>query len=291
MTGFARVQTETAEFSLTLTLKSVNHRFLDVQVRTPPELDEFEPAARRLIRGKVARGHVQLSAQLEMRGTAEVRIERRLVEGYLAAYRKLAEEHGVSAEPDLNALFRLPGVVTWGDSGQEKADLEKVLLDSLARALDELTAMREREAAAIVAEMERRSQSIDSFLDGIGRLREGLTQLLAERLAKKLEDLLKGAALDPQRVLQEAALLAERSDVSEEIERLREHNRQLRTLLGSTGEVGKQLDFLLQEMNREANTLVSKTSGLGATGLEIAGPALALKAELETIREQGMTLE
>ena len=221
MTGFARVQTETAEFSLTLTLKSVNHRFLDVQVRTPPELDEFEPAARRLIRGKVARGHVQLSAQLEMRGRAEVRIERRLVEGYLAAYRKLAEEHGVSAEPDLNALFRLPGVVTWGDSGQEKADLEKVLLDSLARALDELTAMREREAAAIVAEMERRSQSIDSFLDGIGRLREGLTQLLAERLAKKLEDLLKGAALDPQRVLQEAALLAERSDVSEEIDRLR----------------------------------------------------------------------
>ena len=162
---------------------------------------------------------------------------------------------------------------------------------TLDRALDELDRAREREAAGIVEEMMRRSQAIDAGLDRIEELRCGLTQSLAERLAQKLSELLKGIGLDPQRVLQEAALLADRSDISEEVQRLRAHNRQLRALLASSGELGKKLDFLLQEMNREANTTVSKTSGIGESGLTITDLGLSLKAEIEKIREQGMNLE
>ena len=292
MTGFARVETETPEFRLTVSVKSVNHRFLDLQMRMPAELEAFEMTARQAIKKKVARGYLQLSAGLEMRAQVSLRIKRDIVEGYLNAYRELAREHGIAAEPDLGGLLRLPGIVSFGEpEAAPNGALEKALVETLDRALDELARAREREAAGIVAEMLARSQSIDGSLERIERVRAGLTQVLAERLAQKLSELLKAAALDPQRILQEAALLADRSDVSEEVQRLRAHNEQLRALIASPGEVGKKLDFLLQEMNREANTIVSKTSGIGEAGLEITDLGLALKAEIEKIREQGMNLE
>ncbi|MBI3695206.1 MAG: YicC family protein [Acidobacteria bacterium] len=292
MTGFARVQTETPEFSLTLRVKSVNHRFLDLQMRLPAELDGYETAARQAIKRRIVRGSLQVSASLETRGAAAIRIKDQLVESYLAAYRELAARHGVSAEPDLNAVFRLPGIVTFGEPDADRnAGLEKVLLEALDRALDELDRAREGEAAGIVEEMARRSQAIETSLEHIEQLRSGLSQLLAERLTQKLSELLKGASVDPQRILQEAALLADRSDISEEVQRLRAHNEQLRALLASSGELGKKLDFLLQEMNREANTIVSKTSGIGESGLAITDLGLSLKAEIEKIREQGMNLE
>ena len=292
MTGFARVQTETPEVSLVVSIKTFNHRYLDLQMRLPAELEPFELAARTRIKQKVARGSVQLSASVEMRGAATVRVKRNIVEGYLGAYRELAREYGISAAPDLSALFRLPGVVSFDDGNADRnATLERALLEALDRALEELARVREREATGIVSEMGERSQKIDASLDGIERFREGLTRLLAERLTQRLGELLKTAAPDPQRLLQEAALIAERSDISEELQRLRTHNRQLRGMLASEGEVGKKLDFLLQEMNREANTIVSKTSGIGDTGIKITDFGLALKAEIEKIREQAMNLE
>jgi uncharacterized protein (TIGR00255 family) len=210
----------------------------------------------------------------------------------VAAYRELAQVYGVSAEPDLNAVFRLPGVVSWSEPGAApNGNLEAVLLETLERALSELNRFREREAGGIVEEMEARSRAIDTALDRVETLREGVSRLLVERLTQRLNELLQAAAPDPQRILQEAALLAERSDVSEEVQRLRVHNRQLRDLVRTEGDLGKKLDFLLQEMNREANTIVSKTSGLGQTGLEITDLGLSLKAEIEKIREQGMNLE
>ena len=292
MTGFARLQTETPEFSLTLSLKSVNHRFLDVQMRLPPELEAFEIELRRRLKQKLSRGAVQLTAALEIRGVSCLRIHSELVDAYVAASRDIAARHGLPVAPDLAGIFRLPGVVTVGNSGvAPDGALEKVLLDSLDHVLDELTVAREREAAGIVAEMLTRSAAIDAALDRLEQLREGLAETLLARLHQKLSELLQAASLDPQRVLQEAALLAERSDVSEELQRLRSHNAQLRDLLQSPGEVGKKLDFLLQEMNREANTIVSKTSGIGPTGLAVTDLGLALKAAIEKIREQGMNLE
>ncbi len=292
MTGFARVQTESGHFALTLSVKSVNHRFLDVQMRLPAELEPFEVAARRSIRQRIARGHLQVNAQLEIRAPLAPRIQRPMVDAYLAAYRQLAREHRISAEPDLNAVLRLPGTVAWDSPAGGPLDgLEASLLAALDQALQQLEQSRQREAVAMVDEMQHRSEAIDASLDRIAHLREGLTARLAGRLAQKLSEVLKMAALDPQRILQEAALLVERTDIREEIERLRQHNRQLRELLAAPGEVGKRLDFLLQEMNREANTTLSKTSGIGEAGIEITDLGLALKAEIEAIREQAMNLE
>jgi uncharacterized protein (TIGR00255 family) len=295
MTGFARVQIETSEFCLTLGIKSVNHRSLDLQIRLPPELEPFEMAARQAVRKKITRGYVQVTAALESLVPPQVHINRGLVEAYLSVYRDVAREYGITAEPDLNLLFRLPGIVALVGADAEKSrGWEKALLEALERALDELTLSREREAAGIVEEMMRRSCSIEAGLAQILRLREGLTSVLAERLAQKISELIKGAAVDPQRVLQEAAFVADRTDISEEVQRLQAHNHQLREVLApssSPGEVGKKLDFLLQEMNREANTILSKTSGIGETGLAITDFGLAIRAEIEKIREQAMNLE
>jgi uncharacterized protein (TIGR00255 family) len=294
MTGFAHVELETPEFRLSVSVKSVNHRFLDLQMRLPAELEAFEMAARQAVKSRVARGSLQVNAGVEMRGPPALRIKRDVVEGYLAAYQDLARQYNISAPPDLSGLFRLPGIVSFGDPDAGRiTGLERALLEALDRALDELTASREREAAGIVDEMQRRSGAIEDALQSIEQARAGVTQRMAERLAQKLSELLQPAALDPQRILQEAALLAERSDISEEIQRLRAHNQQLRALIGPSGpgEIGKKLDFLMQEMNREANTIVSKTSGLGGAGLQITDFGLVLKAEIEKIREQAMNLE
>jgi uncharacterized protein (TIGR00255 family) len=292
MTGFARVQAETERYGLTLNVKSLNHRSLEIQMRLPPELEGFELAARQLVKQRVARGSVQVWAALELRGPAALHIRRDLVEGYVRVYRDLARAHGLAGEPDLSVLFRLPGVVTWGEAAASaNGDLEKGLLEALDRALTELTRVREREAEGIVEEMQRRSLAIEAGLKRIEEVRQGLTAALTARLHQKLTELLGAASVDPQRVLQEAALLAERSDVSEEVQRLDAHNRQLRELIAAPGEVGKRVDFLMQEMNREANTIVSKTSGIGGAGLEITDLGLQIKAEIEKVREQGMNLE
>jgi uncharacterized protein (TIGR00255 family) len=292
MTGFARAHLDAADFSLALTVKSVNHRSLDVQMRLPAELEAFEVEARNAVKKKLARGSVQVNASLEMRGAAPLKIKRPIAEAYLAAYKELARDYGIIAEPDLSALFRLPGILSFGETGGDRsAEMQKALLETLDRALDELSRVRECEATAIVEEMERRCEAIGSGIERIEQLRDGLTGRLADRMQQKLSEMLKTVGIDPQRLLQEAAFLADRSDISEEVQRLRAHNEQLRALLGSPGDIGKKIDFLLQEMNREANTILSKTSGIGDTGLSITDIGLALKAEIEKIREQGMNLE
>src|SRR5262245_34310723 len=163
MTGFARAQLDGGDFSLTLTIKSVNHRSLDIQMRLPAELEAFEVEARNAIKKKLARGAVQVNAYIEMQGAATLKIKRPIVEGYLAAYQELARDYGITAEPDLSALFRLPGILSYGETDRARsAEMQKALLETLARALDELSRVREREAAGIIEEMERRSQAIGS---------------------------------------------------------------------------------------------------------------------------------
>ncbi len=292
MTGYARVETQTPEFRLLVSVKSVNHRGLEVQMRLPAELEAFEIAARQAIRKSVGRGSLQINASLELRGGAGIRVKRELAAAYLAAWRELAGEHGIAAEPDLGALFRLPGIVSLSEPAETvNTGLEAALLQTLDRALQELARSREQEAAGIVEEMEGRSRQIDEALGRIEAIREGLGRALAQRLAQRLSELLQAIAVDPQRILQEAAFLADKSDISEEVQRLKAHNRQLREHLAAPGEVGKKLDFLAQEMGREANTLLSKTSGLGQEGLQITDLGLAIKAGVEKIREQGMNLE
>jgi uncharacterized protein (TIGR00255 family) len=292
MTGFARVRTAAEEGEFTLSVKSVNHRALDLHFHLPPELDPFEAALRRAIKTRVARGHVQIHMSFTpAAGASEGAINKPLLAAYLGAFEAAAKEFGISGKPDLNVALRIPGMLR-GDAAPElKPELEKSLVALMDEALAALNKFREREGAAIAEEMRSRCGTILEQVAKMEKIRAKATAAFQKRLKERLAELLRGASIDPQRIAQEAALLADRSDVSEELIRLKTHAGQVESLLKSDGEAGKKLDFLLQEMNREANTILSKTGGLGELGLTITELALAAKSEIDKIREQSLNLE
>jgi uncharacterized protein (TIGR00255 family) len=292
MTGFARVRRSVPEGELILSIKSVNHRGLDMHFHFPVEFDPFENAVRAAVKKQVARGHLQVHMAFNRTAAAGgARLNRPLLEAWLQAFHDAAKSYQLEAKPDLNAAMRIPGMFQNDSVTEIDARMEKVLVDLTEEALKALDKFREREGGAIAAEMLERSKTIVELVGRMEKIRSRATAVFQKRLKERLADLLRGAGLEPQRLAQEAALLADRSDISEELVRLRTHAAQLDKLLNSTGEIGKRLDFLLQEMNREANTILSKTGGLGDLGLTITDLALAAKAEIDKIREQSLNLE
>lgn len=292
MTGFARVRKTAPDGELAISIKSVNHRGLDMHFHMAAEMDPFEVAIRNAVKAKVARGHLQIHVQFSRTAPADVSsLNRPLLQAYLRAFREASPEFSSASEPDLNAALRLPGMLQAGESGELDAGLEQTLLEATAEALDLLNAFRDREGAAMTAEMRERCATVCDLAARMEKIRSRATVAFQKRLNERLRELLSGAGIEPQRLAQEAAMLAERSDISEELIRLKTHAAQLEKLLDASGEVGKRLDFLLQEMNREANTILSKTGGLGDLGLTITDLALAAKAEIDKLREQSLNLE
>ena len=290
MTGFAQVKGQVnGQLSFTLSLKSVNHRFLDLHFRMPSETDSLEMKLRRVLKEKVARGHVELTLSLD-RGTSEgFALNRELVGGYIKAFRSAAAEFGLSTEPDLNVVLRMPGAM---DGGADTADgeLEAAVLSKIDEALTRLNTMRDEEGRGIERELRERMEHIQKAGSGVERHRHAILQSYVEKLRTRMQELV-GANVEPERLLQEAALLVDRSDIQEELVRLQTHIQHFLGLLDEKGEVGKKLDFLLQEMNREANTLLSKTSGLAGDALKITEMGLVMKSEIEKSREQVQNVE
>jgi uncharacterized protein (TIGR00255 family) len=297
MTGFAQARVERETGSIRINLRSVNHRFLDLHLRMPDGFEVFESRIRQAIRNRLKRGHVDVNIYYEAGNAGAVEVNHDLVESYMKAVEKLRAEFGVKSEPDLVALFRLPGVVAApglaGDlqSEEEQERLGAQVETCLEQALNKLETMRRSEGQSLTAEMQGLLEKIAKRTAEIEVLTERVRPAIARRLAERLEDLLKGVQLDPIRLAQEAAIIAERNDVSEEIARLRSHVEQFGKLLAGAGEAGKKLDFLLQEMQREANTLLSKTPGVEAEGLAITGLALEVKSDIEKLREQAQNVE
>jgi uncharacterized protein (TIGR00255 family) len=288
MTGFAQVKAHAGEgTSFTLSLKSVNHRFLDPQLRLPPEMDELEMKVRRVLKDRLARGHVELTLAVERRGGQGYEFNRELVGGYVAAFRKAASEFGTPGEPDLNNVFRMPGAL--GSMAPLDGDFEAAVLDNLDKAIRKLNVMREQEGRDIDAELRRRLAALEVATGEVAKLRAAVSRAYMEKVRSRMQELMENG--DEDRILQEAAILAERSDIQEELVRLHTHIDHFRKLLDQGGEVGKKLDFLLQELNREANTLLSKTSGVAGEGLRITELGLQMKAEIEKCREQVQNLE
>jgi uncharacterized protein (TIGR00255 family) len=296
MTGYAAASGRNEETAVTITVKSVNHRFLDLHLRLPPELEPLEPKVRRLAREHLRRGHLDVTVMLERDGGVEVHIDRGLVKAYLEAYNRLRSEFGLTAEADLNAVLKVPGALVCGPAmmgDAESRELETLVMKTFAEALGRLDAMRTEEAEAIACELRSRLAEIRRATGEIERLRDGAAGLYLERLRQRLAELMADQ-IPVERLAQEAALLAERSDVSEELLRMKSHLQQFEVLLESgsdSGEAGKRLDFLLQEMGRESNTILSKTSGLGEVGIRITGLGLRVKAEIEKLREQVQNLQ
>ena len=297
MTGFARSQVRVPlpngdQLSYTLTVKSVNHRFLDVQLRLPSGLDALEMELRKALKDALVRGHVDLTLQIDRSSQQTAGYNRDLVNCYLAAFSAAREEHGLTGQqPDLNAILRLPAALQGDSRGDnDQAALVESVQREIAPLLEELKTMRAREGDALEAILHTTLDRLAEATEGVAALRAEVEERYQARLTERLLAA-TGPEFNRQRLLEEVAVMVERSDIAEELERMTTHIGHFRELLTAGGEIGKKLDFLLQEMNREANTLLSKTGGAGGKGTHITELGLAMKSEIEKAREQIQNVE
>jgi len=216
-------------------------------------------------------------------------LNRELVSGYIQAFRAAAAEFGIASDPDLNTILRIPGALEPG-AVLEDGELEAAVLDKTDELLTRLNQMREEEGRSADHELRQCMSRVRTAQQEVEKHRHAALRAYADKLKTRMQELI-GSQVDPERVLQEAALLVDRSDIQEELVRLETHVKHFLAMLDGGGEVGKKLDFLLQEMNREANTLLSKTSGLAGEALKITESGLSIKSDIEKAREQVQNLE
>lgn len=289
MTGYGRGNVSVQGFSATVEIKTVNNRFLDVNLRLSGELQPLEADLKRKISDRLSRGRVDVFVNYEKTGDVIYEINRPLVSGYLSALSEIKNEFSLSGEPDLNVIARLPDALQTKKEDFDEAFAEAIK-KALGEALDELEKMREIEGKSLADELEFRLNEIEKHLPIIEAESENVLEEYSERLHKKIIEMLEKSDsqidIDQGRLAQEVAYLANRTDISEEITRLKSHIEQFRTIMKEEKEVGKRLDFLTQELNRETNTISSKTNNL-----TIKESSLALKSEVEKIREQVQNVE
>ncbi len=290
MTGFGRGSVTGENFTISIDLKTVNNRFLDVHLRAEGQLAAVEGLVRRCISERLSRGRVDCSITLDRTLDVAYQVNRQLIAGYIEAMRAIQSEFGLEGAPDINLLARLPGAMQ-----PVREDLSEAVAQGVEQAtteaLKELNQMRTQEGDALAAEMRERLGNIESLVPVIEAAAGGQLDHYRTRLQKRINELLtrdgyNAVELDQGRLAQEVAYLADRSDITEELTRLKSHIAQFRTGLDGEGEAGKRLDFLLQEFNREANTVLSKS-----TDVAIKEAALAIKAEIEKLREQVQNVE
>lgn len=290
MTGFGRGAASSDSFNVAVEIKAVNNRYLDIHLRLNQELSPLEMSIRKIISGRLSRGRVDLNINFERTAATAYEVNRPLIAGYIKALRDIQSEFKLSGDVDINTLTRLPGALATTREGVDEA-VSAGIEKALNQAVDDLQRMREVEGAALADEMRGRLANIEAEIPTIEAAAAGLVDAYRQRLQKRITELIarggnQTVELDAGRLAQEVAYLADRSDISEELARLRSHLEQFRTAINGQGEVGKRLDFLSQELNREANTVLSKSSELA-----IKEAALAIKAEVEKLREQVQNVE
>jgi len=289
MTGFGRGTHATDHFSINVELKTVNNRFLDVNLRLPGELQGLENTIKKLIGARLARGRVEVNLQYDRSDAATMEVNRPLITGFLAALKEIQSEFELSGEPDINVIARLPGVV---QTKREEPSTEFLAAVELTfhSAIDDLDLMRSKEGELLAKELESRLAEIESRIPDIESNASAVADEYRVRLTKRINDVLSKTDakvdFDEGRLAQEVAYLADRSDISEEIALLKTHIEHFRGIMREERDVGKRLDFLTQELNREANTIASKTNQM-----VVKENALAIKSEIEKIREQIQNVE
>ena len=292
MTGFARIRKSAETGEVVVSVKSVNHRGLDLHFHLPPEFEPFEHDLRSVVKSRATRGHVQIHVSFtRAQGASGPAVNWPLLDAYLAAFRQASDEYGLTGNPDLNTALTLPGVIRDAADSEAAEDLKALLLAAFEEGMDSLNVFREREGGQIAADLQARAREVGGMAARMEEIRGRAIPAFQARLTERLDQLLQNVPLEPQRLAQEAAILVERSDIGEELARLKIHAVEVEKILAEGGEVGKKLDFLLQEMNRETNTILSKTNGLGEVGMGITGLGLAAKGEIDKIREQSLNLE
>lgn len=288
MTGFGRGRQLVGEVEIVTEIRSVNHRFLDISIRLPKSYSAFEPEIRKIVAGDIQRGKLDVVVTRTggAAGLTEVTIDLALADSYRNSLRQLMERLGISGEITLSDMLTLRELIVVREK-EEAIDLERSSLEASVRdAVASLDSMRTSEGAALWEDIEPRLNAVRSTADQIAPLVGEVTKAVKLRLEKRVQELTGGMKLDEERLLQEVALMAERSDVTEEIIRVSSHVDQFLTFGRSGSPVGRKLDFLLQELHREVNTLGSKSAST-----EIATHVVNMKADLEKIREQIQNIE
>ncbi|MGQ0541584.1 MAG: YicC/YloC family endoribonuclease [Blastocatellia bacterium] len=289
MTGFGRGSAVETDHSITIELKTVNNRFLDISLRMPGETQSLEAGAKRLINERLSRGRVDVNIQYERSQEIDYQLNRPVIAGYISAIKELKNDFELAGEPDLNMIARLPNLLV-----QKKSEIDEsfgaTFEKALNLALDDLEKMRGVEGELLAAELSTRLNEIENRLEPIEKESVNVGEEYAQRLMKRIGDMLAKAdaqiEMDQGRLAQEIAYLVDRADISEEIARLKTHIEHFRNIMAEEKEVGKRLDFLTQELNREANTITSKTNNM-----TVKEHALQIKSEIEKIREQVQNIE
>ena len=288
MTGYGRAVETVNGREFTVELRSVNNRYLDCSVRLPRILSFGEDAVKQAVKNAISRGKVDvfISVHSESGDEVQVTLNKNAVEGYLAAMQQMVAEYGVKDDISVSVLSRVPDVFTVDKPQVDEEQLLADLMQVVTKALDGYDAMRCMEGAALDKDLRSRGQTI---LGLVSQVEAGNAQTVIDyrtRLYNKLKEVLENTNIDESRILTEAAIFADKVAVDEETVRLRSHLQQMNTMLDGGGAVGRKLDFLLQEMNREANTIGSK-----CTDVALARIVVDIKAELEKIREQTQNIE
>jgi len=289
MTGFGRSAVSDDKFSISVELKTVNNRFLDINLRLPGELQALESVIKKLISNRLARGRVEVNLQYDRNDDTQFELNRPLIKGFLAAMKEMQDEFALSGEPDLNVIARLPNVVTTKKE-EPSPEFLAAIENSFTEAIDALEIMREKEGSLLLGELTTLLDSIEQRIPTIEAHSSAVSDEFQARLTKRVNEALARTdsqiELDQARLAQEVAYLTDRAEIAEEIARLRTHIEHFRKIMAETSDVGKRLDFLTQELNREANTIASKTNNM-----VIKENSLAIKSEIEKIREQVQNVE
>ena len=288
MTGYGRAVETVNGREFTVELRSVNNRYLDCSVRLPRILSFGEEAVKQAVKNSVSRGKVDvfISIRSESGDEVQVTLNQAVLESYLTAMRQMVEAYGVTDDISVSNLSRLPEVFSLEKPQVDEEQLLADLMAVTAKALESYDAMRTTEGEALAQDLRNRGNTI---LELVAQVEQGNAQTVIDyrtRLENKLKEVLNNTAIDESRILTEAAIFADKVAVDEETVRLRSHLKQMNTMLDGGGAVGRKLDFLLQEMNREANTIGSK-----CTDVNLARIVVDIKAELEKIREQTQNIE
>ncbi len=288
MTGFARAEAAEGAKKCTVELRTVNHRFLEFNIRMPSKDFELEKRIKDAFAGKITRGY--LEATITMGNGADAKkklvLDEDMAQQFLAAAKILKEKHGVAGQPELATILSLKDIFKCEEEAIDLDGRWRLIEQALAKAIAALVTMRETEGAALKKDVLDKLSLIEGSAQRVMALRKSQEGDILAKLKTKIEELAQGAEADPQRILIEAAIVAERSDISEEAIRLGSHIIQMRQLITAGGPVGRKVEFMLQELNREANTMSAKS-----TLIDISREVVEVKSNIEKIREQAANIE
>ncbi len=288
MTGFGRCELETKEYKLSVEMKAVNHRYLDLSIKMPKRLNYFEAAIRTLLKQYIQRGKVDLFISYEdyTENRMALKYNGALAEEYAGYFRRMAEQFGISNDMTVMSLARCPEVFSMEQQPEDEEQLWQILEKGIREAADRFVETRNREGEALKTDLLGKLQFMESLVEKIETRSPSILEDYRSRLEAKVRELLGEKAVDESRILTEVAVFADKICTDEETVRLRSHIEATRKELLTGGSVGRKLDFIAQEMNREANTILSK-----ANDLEVSDTAIALKTEIEKVREQIQNIE